>query len=124
MQVIKDAKAGVDTDLAHAKQKIRDMEEEAKRRLAQFIEEGAAAKRQAETERAKQDLVQVKLEEQISVLERTLELEASKLLTSEQDLSSSAQCELELKKRTSLLEHELEAKTARLEAELATLQQV
>ena len=124
MQVIKDAKAGVDTDLAHAKQKIRDMEEEAKRRLAQLIEEGAAAKRQAETERAKQDLVQVKLEEQISVLERTLELEASKLLTSEQNLSSSAQRELELKKRTSLLEDELEAKTARLEAELATLQQV
>ena len=124
MQVIKDAKTGVDTDLAYAKQEIHDMEEGAKRRLAQLIEEGAAAKRQAETERAKQDLVQVKLEEQISVLKRTLEVEASKLLTSEQDLSSSAQRELELKKWTSLREDELEAKTARLEAELATLQQV
>ena len=77
-----------------------------------------------QSERAKQDLVQEKLEEQISMLEKTLEVEALKLVTSEQELSSSAQRELELKKQTSLLEDELNTRTSKFEAELASSQQV
>ena len=58
------------------------------------------------------------------MLEKTLEVEALKLVTSEQELSSSAQRELELKKQTSLLEDELNTRTSKFEAELASSQQV
>ena len=77
-----------------------------------------------QSERVKQDLVQEKLEEQISMLGKTLKVEALKLLTSEEELSSSVQGELKLKKQTSLLEDELNTQTSRLEAELASSQQV
>ena len=95
VQVARDARAVLDTELAREKQATTAMQE----RLVALMEEAAAAKGQAKTERAKQDLVQAKLEEQISVLKTRLEEEATKLLTSEQELSSSTRRELELKKQ-------------------------
>ena len=120
LQVARDAKAVLDTELDHAKRETAAMQ----KTIADLMEEGAAAKRQTEAKRAKQDQAQAKLEEQISMLEKTLEIEASKLVTSEQELSSSTRHEVELKKQISMLEDELKTRTSRLEAELASSQQV
>ena len=85
------------------------------KRLAELMKEETAANRRAESERAK-------LEEQISMLKQTLEVETSKRLTAEQELGSSIQ--QEFKRKITLLEDDLKTQASRWEAELASSQQV